>query len=253
MGNKAEISKEKLKIEHLRTVTSTNTVLKERIRHGELDSFAALSADEQTEGRGRRGRTWLNTEGALLISFAIPVNDIDPDRIPLVSIAAAIAALDAVKSQGVDASIKWPNDIVINGKKVCGMLAECGFDESALAFAAMGIGINLTADTLPEELIYASGIKEETGRELAADAFFGTFLPLFDEYIARFEKNGLSSLLGELSENMITLNRQVRVGGREGFAEGLDESGALIVSYSDGSREKLLAGDVSVRGITDYV
>ena len=238
---------------YLDTVDSTNTYAKKLHADGAREK-TLIRAGVQTRGRGRMDRRWESPAGSGLWFTLLFRPEVAPEKAPQLVFCAALAVNTALRAlTGGDFMIKWPNDIVINGKKVCGMLSECGFENGELAFAAMGIGINLTADTLPEELIYASGIKEETGCKLAADAFFGTFLPLFDEYIARFEKNGLSSLLGELSENMITLNRQVRVGGREGFAEGLDESGALIVSYSDGSREKLLAGDVSVRGITDYV
>ena len=238
---------------YLDTVDSTNLYAK-KLRAEGARPKTLIHAGTQTRGRGRMDRRWARPAGAGLWFTLLFEPDIAPEKAPQLVFCAALAVNNALRAlTGGDFRIKWPNDIVINGKKVCGMLAECGFDDGKLAFAAMGIGINLNAGDLPEELVYASGIKEETGRELTADEFFSGFVPLFDSYTAVFERDSLKALLPELTENMITLNRPVRVENREGFAETLDENGALIVRFSDGKRERLFAGDVSVRGITNYV
>lgn len=255
MEIKDNLQNEKTFIEHIKTVTSTNALLKERILKGELSSFAALSADEQTEGRGRRGRTWLNTEGALMISFSVPLAGIDADRIPLVSFAAALAALETVRSAGIDASIKWPNDIIVlhetGCKKLAGILSELAAWPEAQMYAVIGVGMNVNCTELPSGLLQpASSILLETGAEADIGALEATLTELIKKYVALLRED-CGTLTEEYRKNCAVLGRTVTAEDMfgtviTGVAEGIDPRGRLVIA-TDGRTVKVGAADISIR------
>ena len=246
---------ENITIEHIESVDSTNAVLKRRVAAGEVEGFAAVSAAEQTAGRGRRGRTWLNTEGAVMLSTALPLKNLDPDRIPLVSLAAALAVLDCVRNAGVTASIKWPNDVVTedeNGmRKLSGILSELASAPDGALFAIVGIGVNVNAESIPEGLLQpASSIFIETGAKTDLTAFKARLAAQMRSEADALFRDG-EALLERFRADCCTLGREVVAQGMSsavfrGKAVGIDPRGRLLIEGEDRTYT-VGAADVSVR------
>lgn len=247
-----------LKVEHIKTVDSTNSELKRRIICGTLSGIHALRADEQTAGRGRRGRVWLNTDGALMMSVCLPLDGFSERAMMLLSMTAAYAVKTAIAPYLDGAKIKWPNDIVIESggemKKLCGILTEMVSAPCGTNYAVAGIGFNANCDRLPEELLQpATSIKKESRKEVdiaaLAEDVFGTFIDFANVLLSDTD-----SVFAEIKKHVITLGRPVRAvcPNKEeifGKAVGLTDDGRLIVETEGGIRI-LDAADVSVRTIS---
>lgn len=235
------------------TLDSTNAEAKRRAREGERGRLL-ICADMQTAGRGRMDRTWASPAGAGLWMTQLfsPRNVRARDAGGAVFISAVALTETLRRMTGADVLIKWPNDLVLGGKKICGMLAECGFEGEMCGWIALGTGLNIAKGALPPDLIYASSIEEQTGRRLLAEAILAEYLPVFDSLVGAWENGGLSPVLARLRPLSATLGRDVRVNGECARALDMDIDGALVCEFEDGVR-RVLAGDVSVRGITDYV
>ena len=243
-------------IERLASVDSTNTYLKRRITRSELSPFwpSAVTASSQSEGRGRRGRSWLDTDGALLMSIAFPLTDPD-NQLPFISISAAVGALRTVKPYLQNAAIKWPNDIVVtegNGyKKLCGILSELCYDPHGKAYAVCGVGINVNCRALPEGLLQpATSVFIETGHTAELKSLSES---LYDNVANVFDLITVNriTLLEEYSANCITIGKDIIASDLsgstlEGRAVALDDIGRLIVSSKDGLHT-VSAADVSIR------
>lgn len=238
---------------HMESVDSTNSEAKRRAMEG-LRSNTVFIADHQTAGRGRFDRRWESPKGAGLWMTQLfsPDNVKAEDAGGAVFISAVAMAVTLRRMTGGDILIKWPNDLVLNGKKICGMLAECGFAGSMCDWIAMGLGLNLRRDALPEELIYASSIEAQTGMVPAIEELVAGYLTEFDRLLAMWEKSGLGYIIEEMLPLSATVGKDVRVDGVPAKAVRIDPDGALVCGFEDGVR-RVLAGDVSVRGITDYV
>ena len=242
-------------IEHFDTIDSTNAELKRRIMNSSLSSITAVSADVQTAGRGRRGRTWLNTEGSLMMSAAFPIDAMEPDSIPLISIAAALAAHSCIASAGVNAVIKWPNDIIVlhdvGYRKLAGILSELASAPDGRLFAVIGIGINVNSSSMPDGLMQpASSLLLEKGGPTDIGIMRSKLL---EELILEVEqlKANAPALLARYKGNCITIGKQVEASFMdgvilEGEAMDLDERGRLLIK-SDDRIIPIGAADVSVR------
>ncbi len=237
----------------MESVDSTNTEAKRRAKEG-LREDTLIIADCQTAGRGRFDRKWESPKGAGLWMTQLfqPEGIKAADAGGAVFLAAVAMAETLREMTGGDVLIKWPNDLVLNGKKICGMLAECGFSGDVCDWIAMGLGLNLRRDALPEELIYASSVEAETGKISDADEIVDKFLAAFDELKDAWEEKGLSPVIDRMLPISATVGKDVRVDGVPAKALSIDIDGALVCEFEDGVR-RVLAGDVSVRGITDYV
>lgn len=245
----------KRNIERLDTVDSTNTVLKTRIAQGLTDPSLvyAVTANEQTSGRGRRGRIWLNTEGALMMSIAVHIDD--PALAPLASVVSALAAYSTIRPYCPNARIKWPNDVVAvhDGelRKLCGILSELVVSPNGDWFTVLGTGINANCAAIPGGLLQpASSIYLETGRmtDLTALSY-----SLYDNTVNYMDllRNDSAELLKLYSQNCVTIGSEVKVIGSDGVsyfgkAESIDEFGRLNV-VSCGEIRTVSAADVSVR------
>jgi len=235
------------------SIDSTNSEAKRRARAG-LRERTLFWADTQTAGRGRFDRKWESPAGAGLWMTQL----FQPKRIKAMDAGgavflSAVALAETLRDvTGADILIKWPNDLVLNGKKICGMLAECGFSGYMCDWIALGTGLNIRRDALPEELIYASSIEKETGLRIAPQTIVERYLAVFDELQTLWEKDGLESIIARILPMSATVGNDVRVDGVPAKALRIDADGALVCEFGDGVR-RVLAGDVSVRGITDYV
>lgn len=239
---------------HFDSIDSTNLHAKRLAAQGERRDVL-IRADVQSSGRGRLGRRWESPQGTgiwmtqLFAPVDVPAKDAG-GAVFLSAIAMCVALRDTTYA---DVMIKWPNDLVLNGKKICGMLAECGFAGDMCDWIALGTGLNLNRKALPEELIYASGVEDETGVKIDPEALIERYLIKFDSLRDVWQTRGLEPIIELMRPLSATIGRDVRISGVRAFAVDIAPGGGLAVRYPDGREETVLAGDVSVRGITDYV
>jgi BirA family biotin operon repressor/biotin-[acetyl-CoA-carboxylase] ligase len=224
-------------IEYHETVESTNDLAVERARGGVNEGYVVL-ADEQKGGRGRRERVWESPSGGVWTSVVLRP-DSAPREASLVTLAASVAVARAVENEGVNAKIKWPNDVLIDGDKLCGILVEMEADAESISHAVVGIGLN--ANTKPDvPKASPTSLAEHVGEIDRASLAAEVFAELEDAYEAG------DGILDEWRERSSTLGREVRVETpsetHEGTAERVDETGALVVSTSEGERT-VTAGD----------
>jgi BirA family biotin operon repressor/biotin-[acetyl-CoA-carboxylase] ligase len=239
-------------------MTSTNIVLKQAAESGAVHGTVAL-CEEQTAGRGRRGRNWVSPKGQGLWVSLLLRPTLPPGRAQWITFAAAIAMAEAVeKETGLDILIKWPNDLTLNGKKVCGILLELSGDVETIAYVVVGTGLNVGEQAYPPELSdSAASLQDVLGRKVERAPVLKSYLAAMEKYMDILSREGLPGILQAYERKSCTLHQAVRVagGGEEflGTAAGLDENGALLVKLEDGTIRHVLAGDVSVRGVMGYV
>ncbi|HUF03983.1 MAG TPA: biotin--[acetyl-CoA-carboxylase] ligase [Aridibacter sp.] len=238
-----------LRILRYESLPSTNTEALSQARKGAPEGLCVV-ADEQTEGRGRHGRKWVSTEGAGLYFSAVLLPKLEPKDLPLLTLASAVAVNDVLKElYEIACDIKWPNDLLVDGRKIAGILAET--TETAVGTAVViGIGINLRSSHLPSDLASVStSVESETGspgdREELLDALVKH---LFFQCERTQTATGRRSVLSDwAARSSYHRGKRVKVeaAGRriEGVTEGTDEHGALIVR-TEGGKEIVRAGDV---------
>lgn len=246
------------RVEILTETDSTNAELKRRAADGRLADGELLIAERQTCGRGRRGRSWENTRGALLMSLACDVSETAAADIPLVTFAAALGVIDvltefgSLKDKKLNARIKWPNDILIGRRKLCGILAELVTCRERLT-AIVGLGMNVNAADVSEGWRQpATSLFIETGETTDVNALGLRIAECVYGRINALKSGGKNSILAEYTERCATLNRNVTIYGTDGssvdaFAVGIDDYGRLKAVLSDGEIKLVDAGDVSVR------
>jgi len=237
------------KLHYLAVTSSTQDVAKELADHGAPEG-AAVIAGMQQSGRGRLGRSWLSPEGGLATSIILrPATPV----LPLLPAISALAVFRTIKTLGIKAEIKWPNDILIVGRKVCGILIEHGLTDGAVRYSIMGIGININFDTsrYPDIAGFATSLSVELGHEIpVGQVALRLYTELENLYLRSKEPD---AILTEWAANMITIGSRVKVRSAnryiEGMAEAINKSGHLLLRQDDGSVQEILAGDVSL--ITD--
>ena len=241
------------------TIDSTNTKAQELAEKG-YPNGTLVVADQQVSGKGRRGRGWVSPSGTGIFMTLMIKPDINPNNASMLTLVAALAVAKAIKDvTGEDAKIKWPNDIVVNGKKVCGILTEMSAQFDYINHIVIGIGINVHNESFPEEISsMASSLMIEAGgkRFRRAEIIARTML-YFEEYYEIYLKTeDLSALVGEYDELLVNMNKSVKVLDPkepfEGKAMGITKKGELIVDTWE-SRKLVSSGEVSVRGIYGYV
>jgi BirA family biotin operon repressor/biotin-[acetyl-CoA-carboxylase] ligase len=180
--------------------------------------------------------------------------NIDPSDAPLLTFVAAIAVYEAVKRQGAAASIKWPNDVLIDKRKVAGVLTEMQTKGERVDFVVVGIGVNLnmTREIMEKEMgevaEIATSIKEATGREIDRTKLIANLIDELEIWYQRFMSQGKTLIIKEWTERWGASNRRVRAmydeNTVEGIATGVNESGHLVLKKDDGTTEVIVAGDV---------
>ena len=237
---------------------STNTRAKclgeEGAVHGTL-----IVAERQTEGKGRRGRRWESPSGSSIYMSILLRPDVLPNQAPMLTLVMAQSVTEAVRrTTGQEALIKWPNDIVIDGRKVCGMLTEMSVEREFIHYVVIGVGINVRAQEFaPEIASMAACLQEVCGKRVSRAELAACIMEEFEKYYDIFlETEELTGLLERYNELLINRDRQVRVldpaGEFQGISRGIDSRGELLVEREDGSVERVYAGEVSVRGIYGY-
>lgn len=231
-------------------VDSTNRYAKawalEGAPHG-----AAVLAKRQSAGRGRRGRSWLSEEGGLYCSVVLRP-DFSLEKAPQLTLTAALAVREAIQSAaGLSAGIKWPNDLLLGGKKVSGILTELQTAPGQPPAVIVGIGVNVAQQAFSEEVAPIALSLEQAGGKTDAKALFYAILAALEEKLTLLSEKGFSAILEEYARHSVTLGRRVRILGvdsvQEGVAEALDELGMLLLRKDDGSLARIASGDVSLR------
>ena len=213
---------------HLESVGSTNDAARELAEQG-AEHGTLVTAGEQTAGRGRQGRSWVTPPGTALAASLI-LREFDP----LLPLRAGLAVADVA---GPDAQVKWPNDVWLDGRKVAGILVE------ARGWAVLGIGVNVAVDvaSLPPDVQAIAGTLGRTPDQL--DATLEELLGALELRLGETPE----AVLDALRERDALLGRDVVWDGGEGTADGIDETGALLVILGDGTTRRLSAGEVTVR------
>lgn len=213
-------------------------------------AFTAVVADAQTRGRGRLGRSWFSPPGVNLHVSVILRPAVPPPALPRLSIVAAIALAEAVEQVAPElpVELKWPNDLLVGGRKVAGVLSELGSADPPCVVVGVGVDVNLAAADLPPELARrATSLLAEAGRPVDREALLAALLERLEAGVRAFERAG-GALDTEAWLRRARLDRVVRVGFPEGgalaTAIGLRPDGALIVRMADGRIEDVVAGDV---------
>lgn len=243
----------------LEEADSTNLRAKAAAGEG-ADAGLVILAEQQTDGRGRRGRAWQSPAGENIYMTVLLRPDFEPEKAPMLTLLAACAAARAVKSPGKrQPQIKWPNDLIINGKKICGILTEMGMKGECTEYVIVGIGINCNQTDFPEELRNrATSLKCEYGCEVCREEIVARFLEEFESLYEEFEKRkSLEFIRDEYETLLVNEGREVCVlePGKEwtGTAAGITETGELIVKKDSGEICEISSGEVSVRGVYGYV
>ena len=239
-------------------IDSTNNRAKEL---GEKDGAhgTLFVADRQVAGKGRRGRVWESPKGISIYMTILLRPDLIPTKAPMLTLVMAQSVAEGIREvTGMETGIKWPNDIVMNGKKVCGILTEMSAQLDYINHVVIGIGINVQNESFPKEIEQvATSILMETGQHVNRAELIEAVLEQFERYYEIFlETEDLSGLVKEYNAHLINMQKQVRVldpkEPYEAKAMGITPHGELIVDTWEG-RKLVSSGEVSVRGVYGYV
>lgn len=240
-------------------IDSTNNEAKKMAEHGAKHGTLVIT-ECQIGGRGRRGRQWISPSGSGIWMSLILRPNIEPTCASMLTLVAALATVDAItENVNIKCSIKWPNDIVVNGKKICGILTEMSAELDCVNYVVTGIGINVNTTEFADEIKdKASSLLVETERHIKRSEIVKSFAKYYEQYYDIFMKtHDLSGLIDCYNENLINVGRQVKITDLKteftGIAQGINALGELIVKKEDGTVVSVMAGEVSVRGLYGYV
>lgn len=213
-------------------------------------------AEKQTAGRGRRGKVWESPLGTGIWMSLVLRPQIMPAEASVLTLLCGLATAEAIKAEtGLSAGIKWPNDILINGKKAVGILTEMDCEMSEVHFVILGIGINVNTASFPPEIAdIATSLYLECGKTVSRRRLVHKVLERLEEHYETFLRTGsFTAMLEDYRKHCITLGKEVHVLGREPFfAEALDitPEGELLVRRADNGKEEVVfSGEVSIRGV----
>lgn len=246
-------------VHYFEELGSTNIQAKLEAERGAAEG-TLVAADMQTAGRGRRGRSWNSPAGTNVYFTLILKPSFAPDKASMVTLVMALAVAEGICGTcGLTAEIKWPNDVVANGKKVCGILTEMSAEHGAVRHIVIGVGVNVGLQEFPPEIAEtAASLQAECGREVSRTDLLVNIMKSFEKYYESFRQNeNLSGILSKYNSLLVNRNREVRVldpkGEFRGIARGIDGGGRLLVECEDGGIEEIYAGEVSVRGVYGYI
>ena len=228
-------------------LTSTMDVARREVQQGAAEG-TTIVADEQMAGKGRLQRDWLSPPGSIALSIILYPSLLHLPSLIMVASLAVVHSIEAVT--GLKSQIKWSNDVLINSRKVCGILIESEVSGDRVDYAIIGIGlnVNLRISDFPEILSIATSLYDELGREVSR-------LSLIQRLLAEMERLYLSlpageSVYQEWRDRLVTLGRKVQIKSGETMYEGIAESvtsdGSLLLRQRDGSLTKMVAGDVTL-------
>lgn len=214
---------------------------------------AVVIAEEQTGGRGRFGRQWFSPPGKGIWMSVLLRPDLPLQHTPQLTLLTGVAVCRAVRAcSGADAGIKWPNDVLIDGRKVCGILLESTVEDHEVRYCIAGIGVDVNFDPedYPEDLTtIATSLKMETGQSVDRTKLTAAILTELEQLYFLYQKEGFGVISALWEALSVSMNREITVtnphGVIEGKAIGLDPSGALIVEKHDGENTLIISGEIS--------
>lgn len=246
------------KIIFMQEVNSTNDYAKQiALNEGE---GTIVIAEKQTGGKGRMGRRWVSPPGTGIWMTLVLKPELHPSKVYQITQAIAVAVAEAIwETCRLKAGIKWPNDIIVNGKKICGILTEMSAEPDLVYYIVVGIGINVNtgSEDIPDEIRdKASSLKVELGRDVSRKELLVHVAEHIEEVYKRFVSGGFGAIVYDCNRLSVVLDREVEVIGinctYRGKALKIREDGVLLVETDHGI-EEILSGDVSVRGVEGYV
>ncbi len=239
------------RVHHYFKVDSTNRVAMELGHQGEPHG-AIVVAEEQSAGRGRTGRSWHSEKSSGIYLTILLRPQLTPVQAPALTLAAGLAARDAISEQtNLKADLRWPNDVLLNGRKVCGILTEMYAEPDRIKFVVVGFGINVNNAKMPAEIsAKATSLSNETGRAHSRLELTARLLRRFETYYNQLLSAGAAPIVARFGEvSSYARGRRVQVvtsvDSFAGTTAGLDASGLLRVTRDDGQTETLLAADIS--------
>ena len=253
----ARVGKE---LTYLSTCSSTNDVLKAMAEAGAADG-AVLVAGEQTRGKGRLGRSFTSAAGKGIYLSALLRPELSPEALlPLTGFVAEAMVRAVARAAGAEARIKWVNDLILNGRKLCGILTESAFSSAGrLKYVVVGIGLNVNYDQtdFPEELRPIAGsLKTELGRPFDLAPLAATMIEELDALYSALLSGDTAAYLAAYREHCLTLHQDVLLLQNDvttpAYALDVDEALGLLVRYPDGGQALVRSGEASVRGLTGY-
>jgi BirA family biotin operon repressor/biotin-[acetyl-CoA-carboxylase] ligase len=235
-------------VSYYHSLPSTNDVAKTRAQEGAKEG-TVIVAEEQTAGRGRIKRRWLSPRGSIALSIILyPLLDYLPSLIMVASLAVA-HAIERVT--GLKTQLKWPNDVLVNGKKVCGILVESDVRGNKVDYAIIGIGINvnLKLSEFPQIAPIATSLSQELGRDVSCREIVQSLLAEAERLYLALASG--ESVFKQWRNRLVTLGQEVQVSSAEatcrGVAEAVARDGSLLLRQPDGNLLKIVAGDVTLR------
>lgn len=241
------------------TTDSTNNQARRLGEAGEPHG-TLVTAETQSAGKGRRGRSWASPSGSGIWMSILLRPDLSPAHAPMLTLVAGLSMARAIeKATGLSPRIKWPNDLVLNGRKICGILTEMSTEVEQIHYVVIGIGVNANIDEFPPEIKdNATSLKLELGKAVVRAEIIAAFLEFFEKDYETFLKDRNFRHLKKVYNGMlINVGKPVKImdPGNEytGTALGIDEEGRLLVEKEGGGVLAVSSGEVSVRGVYGYV
>ncbi len=243
------------KVIHLGKTGSTNMYAKSH----EFSENTLITADSQTSGKGRSGKSWASPEGCGIYMSMVLFPDVKAAEIMQLTLICGIAVCEALgRICDTGFKIKWPNDIVFEGKKVCGILTECVCEGMNVKKAICGIGINVNTHDFPADIQdTATSLFLLCGKKFERETIIKDILEIFEKYYLMLtQKKGISDIIEGYKQLCVNIGREVVTTGNPqicGTATGISENGELIITDKSGKNLAVNSGEVSVRGIYGYV
>lgn len=233
-----------------RKVFSTNSIAKFLANHS-AEEGTVLISEIQTKARGRLGKKWESPDGGIWMSLILRPN-VPPARIGLITLATGVAIAKSIRSLGVDAKIKWPNDVLIHGDKISGVLTEVNATFNEIDWVVVGIGIdsNIKLEDFPEDIrIGTTTLTEELPSEIDENGLIAKFLNEFEEVYNLYKAGEIETILTDWRNLSDTIGKYVNItqtGGKitQGYVVGINNEGSLIIEKQDGKLEKIISGEL---------
>lgn len=244
------------KVIHFETIGSTNDYAKEI--GNKVDQGTLIISEEQTKGKGRLGRIWKSVPGEGIWMSLIIKPQIEPFKTPFLTLVAGASIVVALRELGVDASIKWPNDIIVNNKKICGILTELSAEMERVNYVVVGPGINVKTLEFPDEIkdkatsLYKEGYK--ISRVDIVRQFCIEFEKLYKAYILDGNRNATIDICRKYSP---IINKEIYIikNNKKELVKCIDinDNGNLIIKDRNGEIKEIMSGEISIRGVNGYV
>ncbi len=233
-----------------RKVFSTNSIAKFLANHS-ADEGTVLISEIQTKARGRSGKKWEAPDGGVWMSLILRPN-VPTARIGLITLATGVAIAKSIRSLGVDARIKWPNDVLIHGKKISGVLTEVNATFNEIDWIVVGIGIdsNLKLEDFSEDIrIGTTTLTEELPSKVDENELIAIFLNEFEKVYQLYKDGEIETILKDWRDLADTIGKYVNItqtGGKitQGYVVGINNEGSLIIERQDGALEKIISGEL---------